>query len=147
MITTDIKPKRGRPLKSHCLRGHDMSITRKRCGTNRTGRYYCTACAKAGEFPSWRPSRKADYGLQRSYGITLEQKNAILAAQGSVCAICGTSEFGKKGPQVDHCHNAGGVRGVLCQPCNTAIGLFREDPAIMAAASRYLTSKMETPAA
>jgi hypothetical protein len=134
------KVKRGRKPQTHCMRGHDMSITRRR-GKRST---YCHECTKAGDFPSWRPSRRSDYELQRRYGISLEQKRSMLAAQGG-CAICGTNDFGPKGSVVDHCHTTSTVRGILCTPCNTAIGLFRENPDVLRAAVRYLEANSATP--
>ena len=39
---------------------------------------------------------------------------------------------------VDHCHASGRVRGLLCHPCNAALGFMRDDPVIAAAATEYL---------
>lgn len=62
------------------------------------------------------------------YGITLDQRDAMLVAQGNACKTCGSKDPGnKRGWQVDHCHATGKVRGVLCHPCNTGIGLAREN--------------------
>lgn len=104
--------KRGPPFKTHCVRGHDMSITRRSI-RSRPGQTYCSECIKVGDFPSWRPSRKRGYELQRKYGLTVERWNEILEQQGGACAICHTKEFGPKGPVVDHCHRLGIVRGIL----------------------------------
>lgn len=64
-------------------------------------------------------------------------------AQGGVCAICHKPETatrrGKlKALAVDHCHDTGLVRGLLCVECNTGIGKLREDTAILRSAIRYL---------
>ena len=75
------------------------------------------------------------------YGITEEQYNKLTAKQGGVCAICGQRPTGN-GPNrrlvVDHHHDSGQVRGLLCGPCNTGLGLFMDDPDRLAAAVRYL---------
>lgn len=91
-----------------------------------------------GDFPSWRPSRKRDYQFRKKYSISLDEWNDILASQGGACAICQTTDFGKKGPVVDHCHEFGTVRGILCTPCNMGIGAFRDRPGILRAALKYL---------
>lgn len=85
----------------------------------------------------WRERR--DHGLRFKFGITLADYEAMSEAQGGVCAIC------KKPPQkhrrhldVDHDHKTGRVRGLLCSPCNRAIGYFRDDPELMRAAAAYL---------
>lgn len=73
------------------------------------------------------------------YGVSPEQFDAMLAAQKEACAICGTKEPKGRGAfNVDHCHTSGVVRGLLCQPCNTALGLFRDDTVLLSRASTYL---------
>ena len=47
--------------------------------------------------------------------MTLADYDAMLAKQGGRCALCGGE---MKRPVVDHCHQTGAVRGVLCHPCN-----------------------------
>ena len=59
----------------------------------------------------------------RRYGITLQQRDEMLIAQGGKCACCGTSEVAPvRGWHVDHCHSTDRVRGILCAGCNTFIG-------------------------
>lgn len=60
--------------------------------------------------------------LKRLYGITPEDFDAMLAAQGGCCAICGTDTPRGRGRfHVDHCHTTGRVRGLLCTLCNTSL--------------------------
>lgn len=72
-----------------------------------------------------------------AYGLTKEELEVLLV-QHEQCAICRTGEWGKKGPQVDHCHATGVVRGVLCGNCNQGLGRFGDDPARLRAAAEYL---------
>lgn len=75
--------------------------------------------------------------LKKKYGITLDEYEGRLAAQQGCCAVC-KSPPGKKALAVDHCHDTGIIRGILCHGCNTALGLLREDEKIVAALGRYL---------
>lgn len=73
----------------------------------------------------------------KEYGITLEQYASMDAEQGSLCAICRQATPGKN-LSVDHDHDTGFVRGLLCQPCNFAIGLLEDDMARVLRALAYL---------
>ena len=82
----------------------------------------------------------------RRYGITPEQFDELLASQAGRCAICGeTPDPDGKGAysrlHIDHCHETGLVRGLLCGRCNAALGHFRDDPGRLAAAINYLNEK------
>jgi hypothetical protein len=86
--------------------------------------------------------------LQREYGITLNDYNKILSEQSNVCAICGQPEsrknqFGVIRLAVDHDHQTGKVRGLLCNRCNRAIGLFSDNFLIINEASNYLRKHNE----
>lgn len=84
--------------------------------------------------------QRRDAVLRREYGITLEQYNELLSAQGGRCAICRADAPGRgKTFVVDHCHASGRVRGLLCNGCNVGLGHFRDDPESLAAAILYLT--------
>lgn len=82
--------------------------------------------------------------LRKKYGISLEEYEALLEAQGGGCGICGAPdplldpEAPKVAFAVDHCHETGKVRGVLCAPCNLGLGHFRDDPSRLRAAVAYL---------
>lgn len=68
--------------------------------------------------------------LKRRHGITLEQYNAMLEAQDNRCAGCNSVfDLSNKGstPCVDHCHNTGKIRGILCGNCNKGIGLLKDN--------------------
>lgn len=71
------------------------------------------------------------------YGITFTQRAKMMVAQGQRCAICLRFPSGKS-LSVDHCHVTGFVRGMLCDRCNTSIGKFEEDPALLRRAAEYI---------
>lgn len=61
--------------------------------------------------------------IKKRYGITLEQRNAMLALQGDCCAMCKCSDPGSiQGWCIDHSHDTGDIRGILCAKCNTSLG-------------------------
>lgn len=83
--------------------------------------------------------------LQKKYGITTEEYDFMCTAQDRRCAICGVtpeeSSSGKRKVRyldVDHCHLTGAVRALLCNRCNSAIGRFNDDPALLTKAVEYL---------
>jgi hypothetical protein len=72
------------------------------------------------------------------YGMTPESWAEMFAAQGFRCAICDVDANGAKRFHVDHCHETGLVRGILCTKCNVGIGGLKDDPRIVLRAYQYL---------
>lgn len=77
---------------------------------------------------------------KRRYNITLEDYNEMLVAQGHCCAICSCGSWESRDGRlhVDHDHQTGEVRGLLCYKCNVGLGSFQDDPAGLRAAADYL---------
>ncbi len=84
------------------------------------------------------PKRHADYELMRKYGLTRQEWDDLLIAQTGRCAICSTPLIGDRDPHVDHDHETGVVRGLLCSGCNLGLGHFKDDVDRLSAAIRYL---------
>lgn len=80
--------------------------------------------------------------LKSEYGLTPQQYAEMLARQGDRCAICRAEKAGGGfgSWHVDHDHNTGEVRGLLCNRCNMGLGLFRDDAATLEAAIQYLAA-------
>lgn len=77
--------------------------------------------------------RRAD--LMRKYKISLEDYDTMAINQNGLCLIC------EKKPTrlvVDHCHATGKVRGLLCDPCNVALGFLNDDTTLLRKAIQYL---------
>ena len=107
-----------------------------RNGGKQRRRAMCGSCRSALAPPkNTTPELKLRDKLQREYGITLEQYLALLAAQDGVCAICRTAPAEKKRLHVDHCHETGRVRALLCVACNTQLGAYER---IRSQAAAYL---------
>lgn len=113
-------------------------------GRNKDGRSSnCKACdkarlstpemAKKRRLHSWR-------ACLRKFGITEDDYNEMFERQMGLCAICHKPEVDIK-LAVDHCHETGKVRGLLCKRCNMAIGLLGDDPDTIISAALYLKGK------
>lgn len=75
----------------------------------------------------------------RKYGLTQADYEAMLAAQDYECAICGAEDWAqRKGLVVDHDHDTGLVRALLCDECNISLGKMGESPNRLRAAAAYL---------
>lgn len=87
-----------------------------------------------------RLEKNRKHKLKRSYGLTIEEWNAMFEKQGKACAICGSTDPGATNHKfhTDHCHKTKAVRGILCQPCNTGLGKFKDSPELMRKAIQYL---------
>lgn len=81
------------------------------------------------------PEIRRSYWVKHKYGITLQEQHQMLADQHGVCAIC---LHPMERMCVDHDHSTGVVRALLCTPCNTGLGAFKENPDSLANAIRYL---------
>lgn len=82
---------------------------------------------------------------KKKYGITGGQYYAMVAAQDGVCAVCSQPPSKKNRHSgkvqelvVDHCHETGVVRSLLCDRCNRAIGLLKDSPDVLRRAALYL---------
>lgn len=77
--------------------------------------------------------------LLDTYGLTPEDYDNMLEAQGGGCAICGRSpEEESRRLCVDHDHETGENRGILCNSCNVMLGGARDDPQALARGIDYL---------
>lgn len=72
------------------------------------------------------------------FGIPAWLLQEMVLAQGERCAICLCSLPLDSKWCVDHCHETGTIRGILCMSCNTGLGMLRDDPILCEAAAIYL---------
>ena len=78
------------------------------------------------------------YSVSKKYGISPKDYESMLASQGHRCGICG-SQLQEGKSYVDHCHDTGYVRGILCCQCNWLLGYVKDDTQILKNAIRYLS--------
>lgn len=79
--------------------------------------------------------------LTRKYGLTPDEVEALAVAQDHRCLLCGSN---RRTLVVDHCHETGRVRGLLCRSCNTIVGQVERAPVILERLSGYLTHENTT---
>lgn len=96
----------------------------------------CKDCARDGRGAYYTPEKRRARHLQRTYGLSVEQYAELARQQGMACAIC--EQVPDRALAVDHCHDTGRVRGLLCTPCNSALGRFGDDAERLQRAIRYL---------
>ncbi len=90
------------------------------------------------------PVKYRDKDLRRNYGIGIQEYNKFMAKQNSVCAICFQPETAKtrsgkiKPLAVDHNHDTGAVRGLLCHECNVGIGHLKDSAELLRSGAAYL---------
>jgi Recombination endonuclease VII len=102
----------------------------------------CKPCRKEeySQYMAKNPHKHRDYSYKKRYNITLEEYDALVEKQDGQCAICGSTEsIGlNKRFVVDHNHETGEVRGLLCSTCNTGLGNFYDNPESLLKAAQYL---------
>ena len=114
-----------------------------RTTASRSGRAtYCLLCHNVrGRASREKVGGSRTYHLTRRYGITAEESDAMFEAQGGLCAICRTAPAA----HVDHCHDTGEIRALLCFNCNGGLGQFKDDPEVLRAAAGYVERHRASP--
>lgn len=125
-----------------CLEEKSFAEFTKDAGMKDGFNKWCKPCCKAHNAPKAHIVRKTK--MLRKYKLTVTEYDAILEAQGNVCAICKNPEIGidprsnaPKRLAVDHCHKTGRIRELLCYKCNCAFGLMDENPLSIVALLAY----------
>ncbi len=104
---------------------------------NKAWRTFCSRQCKSKKNNT--PERQRKQRLKSKYGMTTAEYDQILASQGGGCAICGGGTDSKgRSLHVDHHHDTGKNRGILCTMCNPGVGYFRDDPELLEKAADYL---------
>lgn len=132
----------------HCLRCHttkpigefDRDYHRK--DGHRSHCRDCRSAAARAQYGRRKARQRRTYDTLRRMGMSRERYDAMLEAQGGVCAICGSAQTtrGWKRLAVDHNHETGEILGLLCDDCNQGLGYFGDKPEILARAITYLTT-------
>lgn len=109
----------------------------------------CKSCVREHQrqFRDARPGYNHANNLLRRYGISVDEYKTLLANHNFACAICkveipdAIGYKGKRSGVVDHNHETGDVRGILCSKCNLVLGHARESTQILYQAIVYLSER------
>ncbi len=89
--------------------------------------------------------QQRDMYYRRTYGKSADEVDEMLDAQNGRCAICGAKPARLASMHIDHDHEHGHLRGLLCVSCNQGLGQFRDDPALLLRAIVYLRQRSLAP--
>jgi hypothetical protein len=92
--------------------------------------------------PEYR-ERHRGHQIKTAYGLLPEQYQALVDKQDGLCAICRGPSTDGRALHIDHNHETGAVRGLLCFECNSGLGKFGDDLETLRAALRYLVKPAE----
>ena len=130
--------------------GEGFTLLHGRGANNRAACYVCSSAS------GYAPKKDRNKNLKRSYGLTLFDFSNLYEKQQGCCAICNkklcftgvnareTKALSLNEPCVDHCHETGSVRGVLCWSCNIALGHVKDNVEILSKMIEYVQQHKET---
>lgn len=112
----------------------------------KSGRYpICKTCKREYDNkryaanPEKRKAQMRKWALKSGYGISVDEYDVMLASQSGQCRICGATQgWANKRLAVDHDHETGAVRALLCDRCNLILGKAGDSPELLLKAAAYL---------
>lgn len=138
----------GGQFKEYCVNNHLLAETRR---VSAKGRYYCYKCKNvyAVQYGKRNRTRIRQYSwelkLKNQFNMTAQDYIDMYISQDGKCAIClNFIEYKGFLTHIDHCHDKGNFRSLLCSNCNTALGLLKENIEIMHRAIAYVDKHKNT---
>ena len=111
----------------------------------------CIGCTKERQKNRWdsrTPKKRLEQHLKYKYSLTINELNEALEKQNGGCAICEevlpdllVYNNRRRGYAIDHNHETGKFRGILCLACNSMLGMARDSQLLLEKASAYLKEK------
>jgi hypothetical protein len=105
----------------------------------------CKECTAINRKKRYSPSKNRVFNLQKKFGQgASDTYSQLFQEQQGLCAICGSPENGRYVHlSMDHCHDTGRIRGLLCNNCNRGIGLLKDNPELLRKAASYVEQHRE----
>lgn len=119
-----------------CIRKYQSGYCKRR--SSQDSNYYKEKYQKQ-KIKQSKRSKEAQFNghLKRRYGITLEDYDKMFEQQKGLCVLCGLPEIGRR-LAVDHNHQTGKIRGLLCHQCNCCIGFIENKNLSVKKIQKYL---------
>lgn len=89
--------------------------------------------------PEYKKRSNRRKHLRESYDMSISDYQLLHDAQSGLCAICNL----ELKLYVDHCHDTGKIRGLICNKCNSAMGFLNDNPELLKKAYEYLVRGLE----
>ena len=115
------------------------------------GQYCCISCQKHKSKTYWNsrtPKKRLEQHLKYKYDLTINELMQALDTQGGCCAICAdllpdllVYNNRQRGYAIDHNHETGQFRGILCLPCNSMLGMAKDSAKLLRKAASYLDER------
>lgn len=115
------------------------------CRTCESKRYYAKRESRLKARADYVKRNKEKISIQKNRaGASIEEFNALFVAQNGCCKICNVHQSKMtRRISVDHCHETGKIRGLLCDKCNVAIGMLKDNISLLESAILYLKKAKE----
>ena len=115
------------------------------------GQYLCIPCHKDKQKTRWNsrtPQKRLEEHLKYKYSLTINELMEALKNQNGGCAICEKElpdlmvyNNRRRGYAIDHNHETGKFRGILCFPCNSMLGMSQDNINLLRKAASYLEER------
>lgn len=115
------------------------------------GQSYCIDCSKKKQKKCWNsrtPKKRLEQHLKYKYNLKMSDLVSALQEQGGGCAICKDTlpdllvyEGRRRGYAIDHNHETGEFRGILCLPCNSMLGMAKDSASLLERAASYVKER------
>lgn len=110
----------------------------ERCSECRHIHWKTIGCKTRKEVPVEIKRKRKRAMVLKYHNITQKEFDSLLKIQNNKCAICGSPDWGRPSPCIDHDHSTGKIRGLLCNRCNRTLGFTEDSVSLLFKMAKYL---------